>query len=222
MSVLGPACDEIRDSIYRWRLQIETNVLTDPGVLRCYTNATEAQAAIGRSIANARRDMLLMATNLSYTPVLNVAEFQEKATAGVRVRFLVINPFSSHLPSMAEEFLISLDQLRDENRLHLATLRDLQEYSCSIAAEGDGSVEVRLYDTTPHMRSYIFDGAEGESFFVPYAHRTTPRPLPVFHCTNNRTVARRYWQGVENLWCSPTTVSLDAFVENHPDFLPAL
>ena len=69
------------------------------------------------------------------------------------------------------------------------------------------------------MRCYIFDGDQGESFFVPYANRALSRPLPVYHCRGGAGIARRYAAGVEHLW-SEASVDIADFLESHADFLP--
>lgn len=221
MSALGHACDQIRDTFHEWRIQSQKDTLTAPGLIRCYTNATDAQAAIGRAITAAREDILLVATNLSYTPVLNVVELQNKIATGVNIHFMVLNPDSQYTLLIARDFLIPLSQLNDENRLHLRTLVDLQIFAESLAriSPTAGTVRIHLCDTPLRMRAYIFDGLDGESFFVPYAIRAKSRPLPVYHCQNNMNIAKRYSEGIKNLWDADDTVSIQAFLEKNLDFL---
>lgn len=74
----------------------------DPaGILHCYTVATDAQAAIGRAIVDARTLIWFTATNFSYTVSLSVSELRDKLAAGVDVRFLVLNPTSPHVAPTA-------------------------------------------------------------------------------------------------------------------------
>jgi hypothetical protein len=215
-SALGPVCDRIRDALRQWSDRSAADVLRSSGFERCYTNSTEAQAAIGAAITGARSSILLMATNLSYTPVLNLVELQEKIAAGVDVRFLVLNPLSALVDVIAAEFLYPADLLRQENRLHLQTLVGLQAYALS--CPGAGTVSIRLFDAPPQMRAYVFDGDDGMSFFVPYAPRSTTRPLPVYHCRNGGTVARRYTAGIERLWNGADTLTLQQFLDDNDGF----
>jgi hypothetical protein len=221
MSALGPACDQIRDALREWQSRTDEDALLNPGLICCYTNATQAQAAIGRAIAASRSEMFLMATNFSYTPVLNIAEFRDKIDRGVNVRFMVLNPTTRMLAHIARGIAVSEEDLRAENKLHLKTIVDLQEYADSRRRQltTAGEVTIRLYDSTPRGRSYVFDGPEGESFFVPYASRGPTRPLPVYHCTNNGKVARRYISGMEELWESEDAIPIQLFLERHPGFL---
>ncbi|MGB2571729.1 TIR domain-containing protein [Micromonospora citrea] len=221
ISALGAACDRIRDTISGWTALAADAELRTSGLLRCYTNLTEAQAAIGRAIMTARRSILLTATNLAFTPALNVAELQQRIREGVDVRFLVLNPRSAHVEATAREFMISAVQLREENRLHLRSLIDLRDFSlaCGPGAARPGTVAIRLYDAPPRMRSYSFDQPDGTSFFVPYLNRSPSRPLPVFEARNDGAVAQRYLSAIENLWSAPDTVTAEAFLAQDPSYL---
>ncbi|GAA4465615.1 hypothetical protein GCM10023170_075220 [Phytohabitans houttuyneae] len=221
MSALGAACDTIRDTINGWTEMSAHHALEAPGLLRCYTNATEAQAAIGKAIRAARRSILLMATNLAYTPALNVAELQQRILEGVDIRFLILNPHSQHVETTAHEFMISAPQLREENRLHLRSLIDLQHFSLAREAESElvGGVQIRFYDAPPRMRCYCFDHQDGTSFFVPYLNRTPSRPLPVFEVSNHGAIARRYLSSIENLWSAPDSLTAETFLKQNPAYL---
>ena len=221
MSALGPACDQIRDALREWQFRADKDVLLDPGLMRCYTNATEAQAAIGRAIAVSQSEMFLAAINFSYTPILNIAEFQDKIERGVNIRFMVLNPMTQILGYIARGIAMSEEHLRTDNKLHLKTIIDLQLYADSLRREltTAGEVAIRLFDAIPRGRGYVFDGLEGESFFVPYASRGPTRPLPVYHCTNSGKVARRYISGMEELWESDDAISVEVFLERYPEFL---
>jgi len=221
MSALGAACDEIRDALREWQSMVDNDTLLDPGLLRCYTNASEAQAAIGKSIAVSQSEMFFMGINFSYTPILNAAEFQDKIENGVNVRFMVFNPMSRISEYVARGVAMSEEHLQVENKLDLKTIVDLQRYADSRRRElpTAGRVTIRLFDAIPLGRAYVFDGLEGESFFVPYASRGPVRPLPVYQYANNGKAARRYISGMEDLWKSDDVVSVDAFLERYPEFL---
>lgn len=219
MSALGAVCDSIRDTISDWTDAAADEDLDGSGLLRCYTTATDAQTAIGRAIASARASILLTATNLAFTPALNVAELQQRIRAGVDVRFLVLNPCSSHVEAAAREFMISPTQLHEENRLYLRSLIELRDFARDAGPEGSGRVAIRLYDAPPRLRGYCFDQPEGTSFFVPYLNRSRSRPLPVYQVRNDGAVARRYLSAIENLWSASDTLTAEAFTERNPSFL---
>jgi hypothetical protein len=80
-------------------------------------------------------------------------------------------------------------------------------------------VAIRLFDSLPRGRSYVFDGQEGESFFVPYACCGPTRPLPVYHCLNRGQIAFRNIGGMEELWETSETIPIDVFMAKHPEFL---
>jgi hypothetical protein len=81
-----------------------------------------------------------------------------------------------------------------------------------------GTVSIRLFDAPPQMRAYVFDGEDGMSFFVPYAPRSTTRPLPVYHCRNGGAVARRYTAGIERLRNGGDTLTLQQFLDVNDPF----
>ena len=111
--------------------------------------------------------------------------------------------------------------LRAENKLGLRTIIQLQMYADSRRRESAsaGEVAIRLFDSPSRGRSYVFDGSEGESFFVPYACYGPTRPLPVYHCANRGQIARRNISGMEELWESGDVISIHLFMERHPEFL---
>jgi len=217
---LGPACDLIREELREWQLRADDEALDDPGVIRCYTNAAEAQMAIGKALSASQSSIFFMATNFSYTPTFNMAELRNKIHHGITIRFLILNPLAEGLASIARDFTIQKEQLEAENKLGLRVLVDLQEYANSLRRQtrGAGTVEIRLYDTPPRGRGYVFDGPLGESFFAPYATRGPGQPLPIYHCVNSRGVARIYMQGMNSMWDSADTISADAFLRDHPGF----
>ncbi|MGD0609042.1 MAG: nucleotide-binding protein [Streptosporangiaceae bacterium] len=221
MSALGAVCDEIRDALREWYSGTSGDLLLDPGLLCCYTNATEAQAAIGKAIAVSRSEMFFMGINFSYTPVLNDAEFKEKVECGVNVNFMVLNPMTRILGYVARGAAMSEERLRAENKLDLKTIVDLQRYADLRHRElpTAGKIAIRLFDAIPLGRAYVFDGPDGESFFVPYASRGPVRPLPVYHCANSGRVAKRYINGMKELWESEDAISVSIFLERYPEFL---
>ncbi len=220
-SALGPACDQIRDTVREWRVGIENNVRYEPGLIDCYINFNEAQAAIGRKIADSKSQIFLMATNFYHTPILNRAEFEHKINRGVSIRFLVLNPMTVILPHVTRSIAMIEEDLRAENRLGLKTILQLQAYadSCRRESTSAGEVAIKLFDSPPRGRNYVFDGPEGESFFVPYACHGPTRPLPVFHCVNSGQIARRNICGMEELWKSDDTITIRSFMEEYPEFL---
>ena len=221
MSALGPACDQIRDALQEWKAREEANALHDPGLVSCYTNFSEAQAAIGRRIAASQSGIFLMAINFSWTPRLNIAEFRAKIDQGVLVRFMVLNPMTELLPYVARSIAMQEDDLRAENKVCLKTIMQLQEYADSRrkVLPSAGELDIRLFDSLPRGRSYVFDGPEGESFFVPYACSGPTRPLPVYHCTNRGQIAFRNIGGMEELWGASETIPIGLYMEKYPEFL---
>jgi CAP12/Pycsar effector protein, TIR domain len=221
MSALGPACDQIRDVVREWRIKTDKHDSHDPGLIGCYTNSNEAQAAIGRRIAESRSGIFFMATNFYYTPLLNIAEFKNKIDQGVDVRFMVLNPATTILPHVARSIAMPEADLRDENKLGLKIIIQLQMYAGARRRESTsaGEVTIRLFDSPSRGRNYVFDGIEGESFFVPYACHGPTRPLPVYHCANRGQIAKRNIGGMEELWESDDTIPIQLFMEQHPEFL---
>jgi len=221
MSALGPACDQIRDAVREFTVWIEKNARYEPGLIGCYTNFNEAQAVIGRKIANSQSEIFLMATNFYHTPLLNRTEFGHKIDQGIKVRFMVLHPMTAILPHVARSIAMTEADLQAENKLGLKTIIQLQTYADSRRRESAsvGEVAIRLFDSPSRGRNYVFDGPEGESFFVPYACHGPTRPLPVFHCANSGQIARRNIGGMEELWESDNTISIHFFMERYPEFL---
>jgi len=224
MSALGPACDQIRDAVREWKVKADMDASCDPGLIGCFTNSNEAQAAIGRRISASRSRIFLMATNFYYTPLLNITEFRNKIDEGVDVRFMVLNPMTTILPHVARSIAMPEADLRAENKLGLKTIIQLQMYADSRRRESvsAGEVAIRFFDSPSRGRSYVFDGWEGESFFVPYACHGPTRPLPVYHCANRGQIAQRNISGMEELWESGDTISIHFFMERHPEYLEQL
>jgi hypothetical protein len=122
---------------------------------------------------------------------------------GVHFRLLLLNPDSQAAEQRADELHLPVPQLIMDNLRHLSALRaGLEPRLASL-------LQVRIYDASPSIQLYHWDGMALISFF-PVGVRAYDAPQLEAHMDSplGQFVNGRF----EELWDSPTTVSLDDFM----------
>jgi hypothetical protein len=139
--------------------------------------------------------------------------------AGINIKYLIFDPHSSHLEDLASDFDQSPAELAAECEKGLQSLLRLRkEWQVeSQTAQRPGELAVRIFETHPHARFYIFDPARanGNTFFVPYINSVDSPEVPGFLLQNvSGGVFKSYFGGVLKLWSEST--DLNQYVQRHP------
>ena len=131
---------------------------------------------------------------------------------GVSVKYLIYDPHSADLPSLARDFDQSPDELRAECEKGLQSILEIKRrWELQVKAQASsGILEVRLFETHPHARFYYFDpeNREGRSYFIPYNQDTNSPMSPGFLLQNiDGGVSLAYFSGLRKLWMRSRVLS---------------
>jgi hypothetical protein len=148
----------------------------------------------------------------------------KKLESGVKIRFLIFNPRSSHLDDLASDFAQSPAELRSECDKGVQSILELGKLwnQKTRAASSPGELEIRVFDLHPHARFYVFDpdSKSGRTFFVPYINELNSPEIPGFLLENVDTgVFGPYIGGIRKLWAD--SQSFEVFLKQHPEVSPS-
>lgn len=200
-------------------------LLKDTGLIRRFVESSDVQAELGHEIARAQQEIWLFGTNFHISAVDRRPALLQKLQAGVKIRYLILNPAVSNLDVVAADFNQSVEELRAEC---LKGLRDVVELkrqweSAIHNTARPGELEIRLYNRTPSARMYVFDPAvpSGHSIYIPYMHGFNSPNLPGYLFENTANgVATAYFGGLRKMWNASTPV--DAVLASTPALVAAL
>lgn len=146
-----------------------------------------------------------------------------KLAAGVKIRYLIFDPRSTHLEDLANDFDQSAAELRAECEKGLQSIlqlrREWQNRTSAISSPGE--LDVRVFETHPHARFYVFDPdrTKGNTFFVPYINKVNSPEAPGFLLENVKGgVFASYFGGIQRLWAASTP--FEEYLTHHPDVAP--
>lgn len=134
-----------------------------------------------------------------------------RLASGVKVRFLVFDPHSSHLGDLAADFDQSPAELQSECEKGLNDLLELQKrwQLASGQSQTPGELDVRVFNTPPHARMYVFDPqrSQGRTLFIPYVSKIDSGAAPGYLLQNVQTgVFVQYFGALQKLWSSSETL----------------
>lgn len=172
------------------------------GIISFNPHANEFVATgLSERIRAAKDEVFIVGASFYITVVDRKDDILDALARGVTVRFLFYDPLSANLPEVAAGFFQTPDQLRRECSATADGLREIIEISKQRAVKG--SLEVRLFQTYPRMRLYVFDrrNEEGYTYFVPHVDQQNSPNLPGYLARNmTGGVVAPYFDGLERLW----------------------
>jgi hypothetical protein len=192
-------------------------LLKDTGLIKRFRESSDFQAEVGSQIAASNDEIWFFGTNFHISAVDRRPLLLKRLMAGVKVRYLVVDPFVPNMAQIAKDFDQSRDELADECTKGLKEILELRQQWTK--NKGLGELDVRFFDTTPRARLYVFDPnrPSGRSMFVPYINRVNSPALPGYLLENSPTgVFGSYFSGIRTLWNEAT--KLDEFLAHHPEF----
>ena len=184
----------------------ENILLKDTGLQRYYKLSNDYLGdALSQHIKEARGEIWFFGTNFHISAEDKRALLLEKLDKGVHIRYLVFDPFSKHLQRLADDFDSDPENAQNESILGLRDIAFMMGKWNKLKKDSrnPGMLEVRLYETTPRMRAYIFDPTSpgGKVYIVPYINKVNSPESPGFlFKTLDSSVADVYVRGVRKLW----------------------
>lgn len=197
-------------------------LLKDTGLIKYYQHSNEFLAQIDGPIAQAREEIWFLGTNFNVSAGEHRNLLLKKLADGIKIRYLILDPHSTHLGELAPDFDQSPAELRAECEKGLQSILQLRKewQDRSKATPRPGELAVKIFERTPHARFYIFDPGrtEGNTFFVPYINTANSPEVPGFLLANiDGGVFRSYYDSVRKLWNQ--SADLESYLHNHPEVI---
>jgi hypothetical protein len=201
-------------------LNYQNILLKNTGLVRYYKKSSDLQADIGEEMENAKQEILMFGMDFRVSSVDRRTVLLKKLDQGLKIRYLIFDPYSSRIDDLARDFDQPKSELKDECVRALQSLVELRHRWSELAPHSShpGELDVRLFDITPHARLYIFDPgvSKGRTFYVPYINRVNSPEVPGFLLENIGTgVYGDYVGGVQRLW--QESVDISGSLQLHPE-----
>lgn len=141
---------------------------------------------------------------------------------GVKIRYLIVDPYSPAVEEIAKDFSISAGEIRSIINSSLRSIQLLKKEW----ADGEkntatpGELQVKVFDARPTTRAYVFDGnrAGSESYIIPYINRVNTPDSPGYIFKNKSDGAfSRYYASITQMWRDAQP--LEELLRRHPDLL---
>ena len=192
-------------------------LLKDTGLIKWYRASNQYLAQIDLDIANSQQEIWFVGTDFNISAGEQRDSLLKVLSKGINVHYLIFDPKSGHLDDLAADFNQTPDELRSECEKGLASIVELQRewQNRSLTATRPGELRVKIFDTHPHARFYVFDPGrvEGKTFFVPYINDVNSPNAPGFLLQNvPKGVFHQYFGGIQKLW--ETAETLDQHLNN--------
>lgn len=194
----------------------ENILLKDTGLIRRFQESADFQAELGTQISAANEEIWFFGTNFHISAVERRPRLLKQLRAGVRVRYLIVDPFTTNMPRLAKDFDQTEREFADECMKGLSDVLELRRLWLQDKLRGE--LEVRFFESTPRARVYVFDPSRpaGRTLFVPYMNRVNSPSLPGFLLDNSaKGVFGSYFGGITTLWNESKT--LEPFFTEHPE-----
>jgi hypothetical protein len=190
-------------------------------IIKCFKESSEFQSEIGTEIASAKEEIWFFGMNFYISAVNLRTKLLDKLRSGVKIRYLVLDPYFPHIDQVAKDFNQPINELKTECVKGLNDIFELKRQWDSISNQTNslGEVEIRFYNNYPKSRLYLFDPRKptGRTMFVPYFTRFRSPNLPGYLIENNpSSIFKSYYDGVIILWSR--SYGLNTFHKEHPDF----
>ena len=143
----------------------------------------------------------------------------EKLRSGVNLNFLILNPDPSTLSRAAVTLNAPERELRDQVSAGLRSLLKLREEAKKLDPTA-GKLSVRLTSELIASRLYFFDpkSMDGRTYVVPQVNRVNSQQLPGIVVQNkDAKYIETYFSGMQRVWSSDTAISLEQWLQAHPD-----
>jgi hypothetical protein len=186
-------------------------LLKDTGLIRWYQQSNDYLSQIDLDIARSDQEIWFFGTDFNISAGEHRDLLLKMLSKGVNINYLILDPKSGHLDDLAADFNQSPAELRAECEKGLASIVELQRewQMASPTALKPGDLQVRMFETHPDARFYVFDpgSTEGTTFFVPYINDVNSPNAPGFLLRNvPKGVFQQYFGGIRKLWQKSETL----------------
>ena len=182
-------------------------LLKDTGLIRYYKHSNDFLAQIDTEINRSEHEIWFVGMDFNISSGERRDLLLKKLESGVKVRYLIFDPRSSHLDDLAKDFNQSPEELRAECEKGIQSILQLQKdwQAQAKVSSSPGELTVRVFATHPHARFYVFDPdrTQGTTYFVPYLNSVNSPSVPGFLLQNVKTgVFSAYFDSILKLWAT--------------------
>jgi hypothetical protein len=198
-------------------LNYQDILLKDTGLIKWYKHSNDYLAEIDQQIDASQQEIWFFGTDFNISAGERRDALLKKLAAGLKIRFLIFDPKSTHLPDLAADFDQNSDELKAECEKSLDDLIELQNRWQGLEKQTPtpGELEIRVFDTHPHARIYVFDPqrSQGRTYFIPYINALNSVDSPGYLLHNSQSgIFSHYFAGIQKLWS--TSETLDQHTNN--------
>jgi len=197
-------------------------LLKKTGLIKYYAQSNDFLSEIDTHISQSQQEIWFYGVDFNISATQRRDLLLNKLENGIKVRYLIFNPKSTHIADLAKDFDQPENALRSELEKGLNNLLDLRKHWTERAASSahPGELDIRLFETPPHFRLYVFDPnrPRGSTYFIPYASVVSSTVLPGYLLENVDTgVYKAYFNSIRKSWTTATT--LDEYLKSHPEIV---
>jgi len=192
----------VQTTIERQGVEVASKDIKGIGILRYWQRANDFLPYIREAMAKASSEIWISGASFYLSVPDNEDLLIDRAKHGVKIHYLILDPYGNNLDAVAKTFSQSPDELRQEV---LTTIRALNRIREKLSPSERENFQVRLFNESPRARFYIFDPADPNSntFFVPHVNSINSPALPGFLLSNVPFgLAQIYIASVKDFWNS--------------------
>lgn len=201
----------------------ESPLLKQTGLAGYYNRSNDfLTSELIQRLRSAKEEVIFFGSSFHISAADARTELLSRLKDGVKIRYLMIDPFSPAVEEMAKDFNISAGELRSlissSLRSILLLKKEWGEVERSTATPGE--LQVKLFNARPTMRVYVFDGNRpgSESYIVPYINRVNAPDSPGYIFKNRSDGAfSKYYSSVTQIWRDAEPV--EELLRRHPEIL---
>jgi len=197
----------VQTTIERQGVEVASKDIKGIGILRYWQRANDFLPYIREAMAKASSEIWISGASFYLSVPDNEDLLIDRAKHGVKIHYLILDPYGNNLDAVAKTFSQSPDELRQEV---LTTIRALNRIREKLSPSERENFQVRLFNESPRARFYIFDPADPNSntFFVPHVNSINSPALPGFLLSNVPFgLAQIYIASVKHFWNSAQPIS---------------
>jgi Domain of unknown function (DUF5919) len=198
---------QVQTAIEKQGVKVVTDDIRGVGILRYWRRSNDFLPHMREAMAKASSEIWISGASFYLSVPDNEDLLIDRAKHGVKIHYLILDPYGTNLDAIARTFGQSSDELREEC---LTTVRALRRIREKLLPPERERLEVRLFNESPRARFYFFDPDDSKSntFFVPHVNSINSPAAPGFLLSNIPFgLARIYFASIKDFWASAQPLS---------------
>lgn len=201
-------------------LTYESSLVKKTGLAGYYDRANDFLAAeLTQRLRGAKEEVIFFGSSFQISAADARKELLSRLRQGVKIRYLILDPYSTAIDEIAKDFNISTSEMRSIASSSLRSIlllkKEWDEVERSTATPGE--LQVKVFSARPTMRAYVFDGnrASSESYIVPYINRVNAPDSPGYIFKSKSDAFSKYYASITQIWRDAEP--LEELLRRHPE-----